>query len=112
MANSTAFRESAALAVSALCTHCNVCTGDPGTTGANESGGARGAITWVGGAVDGTVAGNQLTLANVPIGVYTYVALFGGASGANYLTSYQMAAPITLSAIGPINVTPQFVYPA
>jgi hypothetical protein len=112
MANSTAFREAAALAVSALSTHCNVHTGDPGTTGVNEALSARGAIVWVGGAVDGTVVGNQLTLANVPAGTYTHVSLFSGASGANYQTSYQLSAPITLTVAGPINVTPQYVYPA
>ena len=49
-------------------THVNLCTGDPGTTGANEATSARGAITWVGGSTDGTVQGNELTLASVPIG--------------------------------------------
>ena len=63
MANSTGFREAAALACAALCTHTNVNTGDPGTSGANEAASARGAITWTGGAVDGTVTGAELVLA-------------------------------------------------
>lgn len=112
MANSTAFRESMALAGAGICTHCNVHTGDPGLTGAGEATSARGAITWVGGAVDGTVTGNELTLAGVPAGTYTYVSLFGGSTGANYKTSYLLPAPVTLSAAGAIKVTPTFVYPA
>jgi hypothetical protein len=112
LANSTAFREAAALAVAALCTHVNVNTADPGTTGAAEASSARGAITWVGGAADGTVLGNELTLANVPVGTYTYASLYGGPSGTNYLTSYLLPTPVVLAAIGPIKVVPQFVYPA
>lgn len=112
MANSTAFREAMALAGASICTHVNVHTGDPGTTGAGEAASARGAITWVGGASDGAVLGNELTLASVPIGTYTYVSLFGGATGASYKTSYQLPAPITLTAAGPIKVTPTYVYPA
>lgn len=112
MANSTSFREAMALAGSNLCTHCNVHTGDPGTTGASEATSARGPITWVGGTVDGTVTGNELTLPTVPAGTYTYVSLFGGLSGSNFQTSYLLPSPVTLSTPGPIKVTPQFVYPA
>jgi len=113
MANSTAFREAAALAVAAICTHTNVHTADPGTTGAAEAASTRGAITWVGGAVDGTVTGNELTLTNVPAGTYTHVSLFAGASGAGtYYTSYQLPTAVTLTAPGPLRVVPTFVYPA
>lgn len=112
MANSVAFRETLAIASGVACTHCNVCTGDPGTTGANESAGARGAITWVAGASNGNVVGNELTLTNVPIGTYTYLALFGGSSGSNYQQSYLLPSPITLTAIGPITVNPTIAIPA
>ncbi len=112
MAQSTAFREAAAVAVAAICTHINVGTSDPGTTGAGEASSARGAITWVGGSVDGTVTGNELTLANVPAGTYTYVSLFTAVSGAAYATSYQLPIPVTLSVAGPLRVVPTFVYPA
>jgi hypothetical protein len=100
-----------ALAGAGICTHTNLHTGDPGSTGVNESTGARGAITWVGGAVDGTVLGNELTLASVPTGTYTHIALYGGATGANYKTSYQLPAVVVLSAPGPVKVTPTFIYP-
>ena len=94
-----------------MCSHVNVHTTDPGITGAGEATSARGAITWVGGASDGVVTGNELTLANVPIGTYTHVSLFGGLTGTNFQTSYTLPNPITLIAIGPVKVIPQFVYP-
>ena len=113
MANSTSFREAMALAATGICTHVNLNTGDPGITGAAEAVCARGAITWIGGgAVDGTVQANELTLSNVPAGTYTYASLFSGATGSNYQTSYILPSPITLTAVGPVKVTPQYVYPA
>ena len=112
MANATDFREAMALAATGICTHINLHTGDPGTTGANEASSARGAITWVGGASDGTVQGNELTLSNVPVGVYTYASLYGGATGANFKTSYLLPSSVVLTSVGPVKVTPQFVYPA
>lgn len=110
MANSNAFREAMALAGAGLCTHINLNTGDPGTTGAAEAAGTRGVIAWTGGAVDGTVSGAELTL-SLPAGVYTYASLFGGASG-NYQTSYLLPSSVVLGSAGPVKVTPQFVYPA
>lgn len=112
MANSPAFRESMALAAASTCTHINLHTGDPGTTGAAEATSARGVITWVGGATDGTVQGDELTLANVPAGVYTYASLFSGASGSNFQTSYLLPSSVQVTAAGPVKLTPQFVYPA
>lgn len=111
MANSNSFRESMALAAAALATHLNLHTGDPGTTGAAESAGARSAITWTGGTVDGTVAGAEIT-ATHPAGVYTYASLFSGSTGSNYLTSYLLPAAVVLSASGPVKITPQYVFPA
>lgn len=112
MANSNTFRENMALAATNQATHINVHNADPGTTGAGESTSARGAITWTGGAVDGTVNGAEVTLASVPVGTYTYASLFSASSGSAYLTSYLLPAPVTLTSVGPIKVTPQFVYPA
>jgi len=111
MANSTTFREAMALAAAGLCTHVNVNTADPGSTGAAEAANARGVITWVGGASDGTVTGNELTLANVPAGTYTHASLFGSVSGATFQTSYQLVTPVTLASTGPLRVVPTFVYP-
>lgn len=112
MGNSTSFRESMAVAATALATHCNLFNGDPGTTGANEATNARGAITWTAGASDGVVQGAELTLASVPAGSYTDVGLFGGATGSNFLTSYKLPSPISQGATGPVKVTPQYVHPA
>jgi hypothetical protein len=113
MSNSPAFREAMAIAATNQATYCNLHTGDPGTTGANESTGARGGpIVWTAGAVDGTVQGAELTLANVPAGNYPYASLFGGATGANFLTSYQLPAPVSVGGPGPVKVTPQYVHPA
>lgn len=111
MSSSTTFREALALAASGQATHCAVHTGDPGTTGASESAGSRGAITWTGGASDGTVTGAEVTL-TAPAGTYTYVGLFGGSSGSNYLTSYPLASSIVLGSTGPIKITPTIVVPA
>jgi hypothetical protein len=111
LANSIAFREAMALAGSALCTHVNVASSDPGATGAGESTGARGPITWVGGVEDGTVTGNELTL-TAPAGTWTHVSLFGGLSGQNFKTSYLLPTAVVLAAPGPIKVVPTFVYPA
>jgi hypothetical protein len=112
MTNSTVFREAQAVAATTQATHINVCTGDPGATGANEATSARGAITWVAGASDGTVQGNLLTLASVPAGTYTHAALFAGSTGSNYLTSYLLPVPAVLTSAGAIKVTPQYVHPA
>lgn len=112
MANSPGFREAMALAGANICGYINLHTGDPGTTGAAEAASARGAITWVGGGTDGTVQGNELTLANVPAGVYTYASLFSGPTGANYQTSYLLPSSVVLGSAGPVKVTPQYVYPA
>lgn len=111
VANSPGFRESMAVAATSVCGFINLHTGDPGTTGATEAASARGAITWVAGAQDGTVQGNELTLPNVPAGVYPYASLFSGASGANYQTSYLLPSSVVLASAGPVKLTPQFVYP-
>ena len=100
-----------ALAGAGMCKYINLHTADPGITGEAEATSARGAIVWVGGAGDGEVLGNELTLANVPAGVYAYASLFSGASGANYQTSYLLPSVVVLSAAGPVKLTPQFVYP-
>jgi hypothetical protein len=111
MSVSTLFRESMALAAAGLAQYANVCTSDPGTTGLYESTGVRGAISWLTGGSDGVVTGVELDLASVPIGYYTHVALFSGASGSNFLLGYQLSDPISLSVVGPIRVVPSLVYP-
>jgi hypothetical protein len=111
MGNSLAFREQMALAGSAVCGFVNLHTGDPGITGALEAASPRGAITWSGGAVDGTVLGAELLL-NLPAGTYTHASLFSGASGANFQTSYLLSTSVVLTVAGAVRVIPQFVYPA
>lgn len=110
--NSTAFREAMALAMAGMATHINVHTGNPGVTGANESGAARKPVTWTGGASDGVVTGTQLDITGVPAGTYTWAALYSSISGSTYLTAYLLPSPVILSATGPVTVNPQIAIPA
>lgn len=84
MAFTSAAKEAAALAITALGNSISLHTGDPGTTGANEvTGGspayARKTTTWAGGAVDGVVSGSAVTF-DVPAGTYTWTGQWNGST--------------------------------
>jgi hypothetical protein len=107
-----AAKETAVEAVTALGSWISLHTGDPGSTGANEAtGGApaygREQTTWeTGDAVDGVVAGSQVTI-DVPAGTYTHFGLWSAEAGGTFVGGGAITST-NLGAQGQIKVTPTY----
>lgn len=110
MAFTSATKEAAALAVTALGGFISLHTADPGTTGTGEATGgtpayARKQTTWAGGASDGSVAGSQVTFDAVA-GTYTHIGIWTAATAGTFVAGFALSAPVTLGAQGQVLVTP------
>lgn len=107
MAFTPAAREAAALAVTGLGASISLHTADPGTSGANEATGgspayARKTTTWTGGAVDGSVAGSQVTF-DVAAGTYSWIGIWNGTT---FIGGLPLNSPVVLGSQGQVLVTP------
>ncbi len=106
----TAARETAAQAITALGSYVSLHTADPGTTGASEATGgspayARKQTTWSNGASDGQVAGSEVTF-DVPTGTYTHFGVWTAASSGTFIGGAALSGSATLGAQGQVKVTP------
>lgn len=110
MAFTAASRENAAAGVVSGITHASLHTGAAGTTGANEATGgspayARKAITFTGGAVDGSSVGSQVTF-DVPAGTYVEIGFWTAATGGTFIASVALASNAVLGSQAQLQVTP------
>jgi len=108
MAFTTATKEAAALAVSALGNTISLHSADPGTTGAGEATGgspayARKTTTWAGGASDGSVSGSPVAF-DVPAGNYGWIGIWNGST---FIAGFPLASPTgALPGQTTVTVTP------
>jgi hypothetical protein len=103
MARSTYTREQLAVKYSQLGLYAQLCTGDPGTTGANTTG-SRVAITWTVGASDGVVSGTASITVAAGVTV-THAALFDAASAGNYIDGGALPASYTGAGTYSLTIT-------
>lgn len=93
MAKSLVIRETLAVSYSTKATHAQLCTADPGSTGANTTG-SRVAITWTVGSSDGIVNGTASITVGAGVTV-THVALFDALSAGNFCEGGALPASYT-----------------
>ena len=77
-------------------------TGDPGTTGANEVAGARAAITWTPGAVDGVITGTATGTVAAGTNI-AYIGLWTAGVGGTFLD--KAAGAVTSTGSVAVNLT-------
>ncbi len=111
MAFTTAAKDAAVNALSALGSYISLHSSDPGTTGANEIAGlTRQQTTW-GSSTSGTATGSQVTFATAPAGAYAWYGVWTAASGGVFRWGFQLSPGVTLSDVGVVLVTPRITFP-
>lgn len=97
MSRASGTAESAAInAVAGDATYINLCTGDPGTTGANEASSTRQSIAWTTSSA-GSAAQNSATI-NVSLAASTTVGYFGtwnASTSGTYIIGGALSSSIT-----------------
>ena len=111
MAFTTASKDTAVNALTALGSYISLHSGDPGTLGSNEVGGTtRQQTTW-GTSSSGTAAGSQVTFSSVPSGSYTHYGVWTAPSGGTFRWGFALSPGITLSDVGTVLMTPRVTFP-
>lgn len=111
MAFTTASKDAAVNALTALGSWISLHSSDPGTTGASEVAGvARQQTTW-GASSSGTASGTQVTFSSAPAGAYTFYGVWTAATGGVYRWGFALAPGVTLSDVGTVLMTPRVTFP-
>lgn len=111
MAFTTASKDTAVNALTALGSYISLHVGDPGTLGSNEQAGTtRQQTTW-GSSSSGTAAGSQVTFSSVPAGSYTHYGVWTAASGGTFRWGFALSPGVTLADVGTILMTPRVTFP-
>lgn len=111
MAFTSASKDAAVNALTALGDRISLHSSDPGTIGSGEiSGGSysRQQTTW-GSSSSGTATGTQLTFSSVPAGSYTHYGVWS--SGGTFRWGFSLSPGITLSDVGTVLMTPRVTFP-
>lgn len=113
MAFTSASKDAAVNALTALGNWVSLHSADPGTTGSSEvSGGSysRQQTTWSA-STSGTGSGSQVTFSSVPAGGYTHYGVWTAASGGTFRWGFALAPGVTLADIGTVLMTPRVTFP-
>lgn len=111
MSFTTASKNTAVDALTALGDYISLHSADPGTTGASEVGGVtRQATTW-GPSSSGTANGTQVTFASVPAGTYTHYGVWTASTGGTFRWGFALSPGVTLSDVGTVLMTPRVTFP-
>lgn len=111
MAFTSASKDAAVNALTALGNWISLHSADPGTTGASEvSGTTRQQTTW-GASSSGTASGTQVTFSSVPAGGYTHYGVWTAATGGTFRWGFSLAPGVTLSDVGTVLMTPRVTFP-
>lgn len=111
MAFTTASKDTAVNALTALGSYISLHSSDPGTTGASEIAGvSRQQTTW-GSSSSGTANGSQVTFSSVPAGTYSYYGVWTAASGGTFRWGFALSPGVTLSDVGTVLMTPRVTFP-
>lgn len=103
MAKSLVLREAVAAGYAGKATHASLNTADPGSTGANTTG-ARAAITWTPGSVDGVYNGTAAVSVGSGVTV-THGSLWDAASAGNFCEGAALPGPYTGPGTYTLNIT-------
>lgn len=106
-----ATKEALATTYAGLGLYASLHTADPGTTGTSEATGgspayARKALSWTGGASDGSTSAAQVTF-DVAAATYTYVGLWSASSGGTFIDKCAITS-VVMGGQGQILITPTF----
>lgn len=111
MAFTSASKDTAVNALTALGSYISLHNQDPGTTGAAEiSGVTRQQTTW-GSSSSGTANGTQVTFSSVPAGSYTHYGVWTAATGGTFRWGFALSPGVTLSDVGTVLMTPRVTFP-
>lgn len=111
MAFTTASKDAAVNALTALGGYISLHSGDPGTLGTNEvSAASRQQTTW-GASSGGTANGSQVTFQSVPAGTYTHYGVWTAATGGTFRWGFELSPGVTLSDVGTVLMTPRVTFP-
>jgi hypothetical protein len=111
MAFTTASKDAAVNALTALGAYVSLHTADPGTTGTSEQAGTtRQQTTW-GSSSSGTASGSQVTFSSVPSGSYTHYGVWTASTGGTFRWGFALSPGVTLSASGTVLMTPRVTFP-
>ena len=111
MAFTSASKDAAVNALTALGNWISLHSADPGTTGASEvSGAGRQQTTWSASS-SGTGSGTQVTFSSVPAGGYTHYGVWTAQSGGTFRWGFALAPGVTLSDVGTVLMTPRVTFP-
>lgn len=111
MAFTSASKDAAVNALTALGNWISLHSADPGTTGSAEvSGATRQQTTW-GASSSGTSSGSQVTFSSVPAGGYTHYGVWTAQTGGTFRWGFTLAPGVSLSDVGTVLMTPRVTFP-
>lgn len=111
MAFTTASKDTAVNALTALGSYISLHSSDPGTTGTGEvSAAGRQQTTW-GTSATGTANGTQVVFQSVPAGTYTHYGVWTAATGGTFRWGFELSPGVTLSDVGTVLMTPRVSFP-
>ena len=111
MAFTTASKDTAVNALTALGSWISLHSGDPSNSGANavtEAG--RVQTTW-GSSSTGTASGSQVVFQSVPAGTYTHYGVWTAQTGGTFRWGFELSPGVTLSDVGTVLMTPRVSFP-
>lgn len=107
MAFTTTVKNTAIDAMTALGADITLHTGDPGVTGANDSGAAAQTTTW-GSANNGEATGSPVTFTSAPALHYTH---YGVWDSTTFCWGFPLDPGFTLDDVGDVQITPHLTFP-
>lgn len=111
MSFTTASKDTAVNALTALGSYVSLHTGDPGSTGANAAAGTtRQQTTWASSS-SGVSDGSQVAFTSCPAGSYTHYGIWTAASAGTFRWGFPLSPGVTLSDVGTVLVTPHLAFP-
>lgn len=110
MSFTTASKNTAVDALTALGSYISLHSGDPGVDGSNVVAVSRQQTTW-GAASSGTANGTQVTFSSVPAGSYTHYGVWSAATGGTFRWGFALSPGVTLSDVGTVLMTPRVTFP-
>lgn len=111
MAFTSASKDAAVNALTALGNWISLHNADPGTTGTSTVAGVdRQQTTW-GASSSGTASGSQVTFSSAPGGSYTHYGVWTAQTGGTFRWGFALAPGVTLSDVGTVLMTPRVTFP-
>lgn len=111
MAFTTASKDAAVNALTALGSWISLHSGDPSTDGQNAvTAAGRIQTTWASSS-SGTANGSQVVFQSVPAGTYTHYGVWTAQSGGTFRWGFELSPGVTLSDVGTVLMTPRVSFP-